>query len=390
NGQIYFAPRWKQMLGYLEHELPNATSTWTNLLHPDDRDQTERHVQAFLSRELDAYEVEFRMRHKEGHYVPILSRAFGSFDATGKALRLVGTHIDLTYRKKVERERQIGAMQLQQAHRLEAIGQLAAGIAHEINTPTQYIGDNTRFLQDSFADLKKVLDAYGELVQAASSHPEWLQPLQKIEEAARSADLDYLAVEIPKAIQQSLDGVERVSHIVRAMKDFSHPGSSEKTLVDLHKAIESTITVCRNEWKYVAEIATTFYLGLPPVPALPGALNQVILNLVVNAAHAIADVVGNGGTDRGMIHISTKQDGNWVEIRISDTGTGIPEPARGRIFDPFFTTKPVGKGTGQGLAISHNVVTEKHGGTLSFETELGKGTTFIIRLPLDTPALKAA
>ena len=165
------------------------------------------------------------------------------------------------------------------------------------------------------------------------------------------------------------------------MKDFSHPGTNEKTSMDLNRSIESTLTVCRNEWKYVADLVTEFDPALPPVNCLPGEFNQVILNLIVNAAHAIADVVGDGGT-KGAITVSTRLDGEWVEIRIRDSGTGIPEHARAKVFDPFFTTKGVGKGTGQGLAIAHNVIVEKHGGTIQFETELGKGTTFIIRLPL--------
>ncbi len=188
--------------------------------------------------------------------------------------------------------------------------------------------------------------------------------------------------EIPKAIEQSLDGTTRVARIVQAMKDFSHPDAGEKKPVNLNQAIEATATVARNEWKYVAELEMHFDPSLPPVRCLAGEINQVILNLVVNAAHAIADthVVKQGG--KGTIILATRRDGHWVEIRVGDTGGGIPENIRDKVCDPFFTTKPVGKGTGQGLFIAHNVVVEKHGGTLTFETETGKGTTFIIRLPL--------
>jgi len=153
--------------------------------------------------------------------------------------------------------------------------------------------------------------------------------------------------------------------------------------VDLNHAIENTITVAKNEWKYVAEMETDFDPALPPVPCLPGELNQVILNMIINAAHAIADVMGDGSKGKGTIRITTRRDGNWAEIRISDTGTGIPEAIRDRIFDPFFTTKEVGKGTGQGLAIARSMIVDKHGGTIDFETQEGKGTTFIIRLPLE-------
>jgi signal transduction histidine kinase len=176
--------------------------------------------------------------------------------------------------------------------------------------------------------------------------------------------------------------VQRVSKIVGAMKEFSHPGTGEKTAVDLNRAIESTLTVATNEWKYVAEVATDLDAALPPVVCLPGEFNQVILNMVVNASHAIGDVVGDGGKGKGTITVSTRHDGDDVEIRIRDSGTGMPEHIRARIFDPFFTTKGVGRGTGQGLAIAHSVIVDKHGGTIQVESEVGKGTTFILRLPI--------
>ena len=273
-------------------------------------------------------------------------------------------------------------IQLRHAQKLESIGQLASGIAHEINTPTQYIGDNTRFVRDACGDLFKLVVEQGRLFTAARAGAVPVELLDAVEAAAKLADVEYLTVEVPRALEQSLEGVGRVTKIVRAMKEFSHPGSTEKTPTALNNAIESTVTVCRNEWKYVAEIVTEFDATLPLVPVLPGEFNQIILNLVVNAAHAIADVVSDGATGKGTIAVSTRRDGEWAEIRIRDTGTGIPEKVREKIFEPFFTTKGVGKGTGQGLAIAHSVVVAKHGGTIHFETESGKGTTFVIRLPL--------
>ncbi|MFH1350020.1 MAG: PAS domain S-box protein [Pseudomonadota bacterium] len=283
---------------------------------------------------------------------------------------------DITERKNLE-------SQLAQAQKLESIGQLAAGIAHEINTPTQYVGDNTRFLQDAFNDMARVLKGYGRLFEAVKKKAATKGLIQELERAVEETDLGFLTEEIPTAIQQTLEGVERVSKIVLSMKEFSHPGVDEKTAVDINRALESTITVARNEWKYVAEMETDFDPALPPVPCFPGELNQVFLNMIINAAHAIADVMGNGNNGNGKIRISTRNHGDSVEIRFSDTGSGIPENIQHRIFDPFFTTKAVGKGTGQGLAISRSVITEKHGGSLSFETEKGKGTTFIIELPLE-------
>jgi signal transduction histidine kinase len=190
-------------------------------------------------------------------------------------------------------------------------------------------------------------------------------------------------MEIPKAITQTLEGVDRVATIVRAMKDFSHPGKKERIPIDIHKAIESTLVVCRHEYKYVADLATDFDASMPAVTCFPGDFNQVIMNLVINAAHAIAGNLDSQTNSKGKISITTRRDGNWAEIRISDTGSGIPEDIRTKIYDPFFTTKEVGKGTGQGLAICHAVVVGMHRGTITFDTQEGKGTTFIIRLPLD-------
>jgi len=272
--------------------------------------------------------------------------------------------------------------QLRQAQKLESIGQLAAGIAHEINTPTQYIGDNTRFIQDAFTDVRSVLESYRDVMEAIERGEDPSPWVAALASRIKEADLEYLLEEIPRAVGQSLEGVERVAKIVHSMKEFSHPGGEEKQAVDINAAIESTATVSRNEWKYVADLVTEFDPDLPPVQCLPGDFNQVILNLLVNAAHAIQDALPKGGTGKGTITVSTRRDGEWAEIRVADTGTGIPEKIRGKLFDPFFTTKEVGRGTGQGLAIAHSVVTEKHGGTLTFETEVGRGTTFCVRLPL--------
>ena len=296
-------------------------------------------------------------------------------EAEGTNIAKVITLKDITERKIIEG-------QLVQSQKLEAIGHLAAGIAHEINTPIQYVGDNTRFLMDAFKDLHKLLEVYDNLAEAGQSHAELQEILTNVALLKKEIDLPYLREEIPKAIKQSLEGVERVGKIVRAMKEFSHPGPKEKTPTNLNKAIENTVTVARNEWKYVSEMILDLDPDLPLVPCHPNEFNQVILNLVINAAHAIADVVGNGATNKGKITVSTRRKGDKVEISVKDTGTGIPPEIRSKIFDPFFTTKEVGKGTGQGLAIARSIVVDKHGGTIDFETEVGKGTTFTIYLPI--------
>lgn len=282
---------------------------------------------------------------------------------------------DITSRKVLQAK-------LAHAHKMESVGQLSAGIAHEINTPTQYVGDNTRFLQDSFTDLLKVIDAYDGLTDAISNQGDVDAAVSRVETAADEADLNYLKSEIGQAIEQSLEGVERVASIVRAMKEFSHPGSVSKTPTDINQGIRNTITVATNEWKYVAEIDTDLDAQLPLVPCLPGDLNQVVLNLIVNGAQAIGEALGEHPTEKGQIKVSTSHTETHAEIRVSDSGSGIPDKIRDRIFDPFFTTKDVGVGSGQGLAIARSVIVEKHDGTLEVENKADIGTTFIIRLPL--------
>ncbi len=282
--------------------------------------------------------------------------------------------------------RRVMQTKLNHASKMESVGQLSAGIAHEINTPTQYVGDNTRFLRDSFVDILEVLDSYQELTGALESNADVPAALAKVQAVVEEKELDYLRTEIRRAIEESLQGVERVAAIVRAMKEFSHPGTHEKTFSDINKGIRNTITVATNEWKYVATVETDFDSSLPLVSCLPGDLNQVILNLIVNAAQAIADVIGKSPAEKGKICITTRQCEDSVEIRVRDSGPGIPEHIRHRIFEPFFTTKDVGVGSGQGLAIARSVVVDKHGGTLEVETEGGMGATFIIRLPIGNPA----
>ncbi len=287
---------------------------------------------------------------------------------------------DITRRMQAQKDRAALEIQLYQAQKLESIGQLAAGIAHEINTPTQYVGDNTRFLSDAFNELEKPLKRWLDAIEQSKAGPLTQEQWDAIRNGMEDADVEYLCEEIPNAIAQSLEGLERVSSIVLAMKSFSHP-AKEMTAADLNKAIESTVTVSRNEWKYVAELETAFDPDMPLVDCLVGDINQVVLNIIVNAAHAIAACHGDG--EKGRILVATRAIDDVAEIVISDDGGGIPESIRDRIFDPFFTTKPVGKGTGQGLSLAHNVVTQKHDGTITVDSVEGIGTTFTIRIPID-------
>ena len=302
--------------------------------------------------------------------------------AKEKSVGLLITGADISERMRLEE-------QLRQAQKLEAIGQLAAGIAHEINTPTQYVGDNTTFVKQSWSAISNVARAAQRLDDESKTGAVSADTTACLNRCIKEADLDYLLEEIPKAIDQSLEGVHRVAKIVRAMKEFSHPASEEKTALDINRAIETTITVARNEWKYVCEVETSLDPALPLVPCHAGEFNQVILNLLINAAHAIRGVVGDGTDSKGKIRVATRHDGDEVEISIQDTGCGIPKEIQSRIFEPFFTTKPVGQGTGQGLALAHTSIVRRHDGRLWFETIVGKGSTFFIRMPVSPAATES-
>lgn len=303
-------------------------------------------------------------------------------DANGRVTHFIAVKQDITERKLAEMARTRMELQLRQAQKLQAIGHLAAGIAHEINTPVQFIGDNTRFLGEMFGGLEVFFSECRRLITASRSAQATEALAAECEMAWQSSEVDYLRAEVPAALGQMVEGVERIRKIVRAMKDFSHPESENKSLVDLNRLVESTLIVSRNEWKYVAELSTDFDPSLTAVPCLPGEFNQVILNLVVNAAHAMADAQAQGRPSPGALTVTTRRCPPWAEVRVADTGTGIPESARPHVFEPFFTTKEVGRGTGQGLALAHAAIVGRHGGMLHFETETGRGTTFVVRLPL--------
>lgn len=320
--------------------------------------------------------VEIPIQHVDGAVRTLLWNSASLFEEDGTTVSsTIAQGQDITERKMMEAD----SLQHQ---KMESIGQLAAGIAHEINTPVQYIGDNARFLKEAVEDLEPLWSKYDELEAAVRAGKIDTALADEVDALREEADLEYFREQAPRAIDHALEGVSRVATIVRAMKDFSHPGPAEMTPTNLNRAIESTVTVCRNEWKYRADLEMDFDESIPTVTCVPGEINQVILNMVVNAAHAIGDEVGKESGNKGKITVATRAEGDRVKISIGDTGSGIREEHRSRIFDPFFTTKDVGKGTGQGLAIAYNVIVKKHGGKIDFETEVGKGTTFHIHLPV--------
>ena len=316
--------------------------------------------------------------HASGRHIYSLVSPSVYADEEGKDAGFFAVVTDTTERKGLE-------SQLLHSQKLEAIGQLAAGIAHEINTPAQYVGNNTQFIKGAFEDLLAVITAARALVEAAKTACPGLDDVKALETVMLERDVDYLQAEVPGAIAQTLEGVERISTIVRSVKQFAHPGAVQMAPADLNESMRSTATVSRNEWKYVAELDLDLDPALPLVVCMIGEINQVVLNLIINAAHAIADAKKLDPEREGRITLATRLIPSWAEIRVSDTGTGIPMAAQAKIFDPFFTTKEVGRGTGQGLTISRSIVVEKHKGQLFFETRQGYGTTFVVRLPLEQP-----
>lgn len=333
--------------------------------------QTEEQSFKALERERDALKrtvdalVEVAEARQAGEQA---SGSFVLFDQNAALQSLVSQRTEAL--ERVVHELGLTQAQLLNAQKLEAVGQLAAGVAHEINTPMQYIGDNVQFLQKAFSKLSVLLVA---VVEAAETNEE-------LARAVRTAKTVFLLERIPRSLEQTVEGVEAVSGIIAAMKAFSHPGSVEFEPTDLNSLLETTLTVSRNEWKYVAEVERDFSESLPLVPAHGSELGQVFLNIIVNASHAIADAKREGG---GVIRIQTRQceASNAVVVSIGDNGCGMPADVRKRAFDPFFTTKSVGKGTGQGLAIAHTIIRD-HAGTIEIQSEPGAGTSFEIMIPL--------
>jgi signal transduction histidine kinase len=344
-----------------------------------DDEQLRKHNELLLNHEF--IDVVLTWNFEDGRVIYSHVRAEPQYDESGSFTGYLGCGRDITERKVLED-------QIVQSRKMESIGQLAAGIAHEINTPAQFVGDNTRFLQESFADLSDLNKQYNHLLMTVKNKSTTDELIEQVQRAADNADIEYLEEEIPKAIEQSLEGVGRISRIVLAMKEFSHPGTEEKRPVNLNRIIENTITISANEWKYVASVVTDLDPALPEVSCHEQEVSQVVLNMIVNAAHAIEEKQAEGAAASEKISISTQALDDAVRIVIEDTGNGISADNQTRIFDPFFTTKDVGKGTGQGLSMAYSSIVENHGGSINVWSELGVGSRFTIYLPVSQVSAK--
>jgi PAS domain S-box-containing protein len=362
---LYIAPQAPRLYGCSVEELHGR---FPDLIHPEDRERVLTHFARAMAGTTDEGDnVDYRLIRPDGTMVYV--RAVLAASKPGQPLR--GITIDITKEVKLQGE-------LRQAQKLESIGKLAAGVAHEINTPVQFVNDSVHFVKSASEDLFALLHQAQRVQASVLNGAADVDAARAAEQLGDTLNLAYLHEQVPRALGLALEGLDRVAAIVRSMREFAYPHAAEMASADLNKAIANTLVIARGEYKPVAELETD--LGeLPPVRCHVGDINQVVLNIVVNAAHAIA---AKKSGEPGRITVRTRAEGDHVVIAIGDTGVGIPEHARERVYDPFFTTKEVGSGTGQGLSISHTVVVERHRGALWFESRVGVGTTFFIRLPV--------
>lgn len=365
------------LTGYSADEIAAHSPDWEQIVHLDDRaryaESLKRCCQAG-----QAHKLQYRICARDGSTYDVLDRAIPVTDASENVIAVHGMIVNVTEQARTRRE-------LERSQMLQSIGKLSAGIAHEINTPIQFLGDNMRFLQDGFRQLVDLIDSYRQVQQQIARLEEARQSVEAVAAKEEEIDFEFLREEIPQAIQQSLEGVKLVSAIVSAMRDFSHIDERRKAPANINRALNSTIIILRNNLKYAADVEKELDPNLPEVFCCVDDLNQVFMNLLINACHSIEEAIQAGRYKRGLIRVRTYQDGDHVVVSISDTGMGIPENIRKKIFERFFTTKGKDrKGTGQGLATVLSIVRDKHNGTISLDSEVGVGTTFTVRLPVDT------
>ncbi len=370
----YVSPGTGELLGKSEDNAYDDIHRLFSDIHPKDLDQFKNN--SFCADgQTKPVNIEYRVRQDNGDLRWILCRALPG-KVTDEGILWDGLLLDINDRKSLE-------VQLLQARKLESVGQLAAGIAHEINTPAQYVQDNTKYLREAFEDFQATIIAMKKLLLETNEDSGNSEMACALESLFEEKDINYLMEETPNAINQSLDGLNRIRTIVSAMKEFSHHGTDAKQSVDINTIIENIVTISRNEWKYAADLNTELDDTLPSLAGYRDKLGQVILNLVVNGAHSIQEKIDAGHFEKGRITITTGLKDGAIEISVSDDGLGVPEEIRQNIFDPFFTTKEVGKGTGQGLSIARSIIVDQHHGELFLESEVNVGSTFVIRLPLE-------
>ena len=342
-------------------------------VHPADRKHVHESVRLAVQDKVP-YNIEHRIILPDGSIKTIHERGRIETDDVGEPIVMIGTSQDISELKEIE-------SQLIRASKMESIGQLAAGIAHEINTPAQFLQYNLNFFQQSFEDLNTLFSKYHKLEKAIASENSFQDLHKEITMLKDTMDFDFLMEEMPISVKQSLEGLDRISRIVQSIKQFAHTSLADKQIVDINQIIDTVVTVSTNEWKYHSDIVLDLAKQLPMITCAPDLINQALLNLIVNAAHANMDKVNSGALDKAHIYITTRYEDHAVIIIIRDEGPGIPKELRERIFDPFFTTKGIGKGTGQGLTIVQRAIVGEHEGTIDFESQEGVGTTFTISLP---------
>jgi PAS domain S-box-containing protein len=371
-----------RLLAYKPEDMVSDPSFWFDHIHPDDIATIFSSFAQLFTEGQHAYE--YRFRANDGRYLWMHDSLRLIRDAEGKPLEVVGSLTDITERKRMEEalakkgqeqallisQLQEAQAQLLQSEKMASIGQLAAGIAHEINNPVGFINSNMGSLKNYVGTLCDLVEALDQSLQSVPGQPEMKA---KVAELKKQADYAFLKDDVADLVRESLDGLKRVRDIVQSLKDFAHIGQTDWHLADLHEGLDSTLLIANNEIKHKATV-TKEYGKLPPVKCLASQLNQVFMNLLINASQAI--------TADGVITIRTGCIKDWVWVEIGDNGAGIPPEVLTRIFDPFFTTKPVGKGTGLGLSLSYNIV-HKHGGRIEVSSEVGKGTRFTVHLPVD-------